>query len=598
MSGPRQDAPEIAVTQLVPTQQDTVDNEDQVDDAVSQGGTQVGDSPNAVTFSDESLAYPYPLDNSSQSMDYEATPAIAIEEPIPRPSAEGATHPHTQPTEKGLGGTQSGTLQHLGPWNSKARDAAVLPGVAECGLSGAEAPREIVNQHREPWMDALTMPSKVVTCGPPWEQNQGGHNCSTPHLMAHPTWPRCKCNCTPSSSADPPDQTTQIKVSTPQTNTYVACADGLAGTANTGAQTSQPNLDNNASARKRKEEEQAEPQGMCAHKTPPHQSPRKMITHNKHPCVHSQTQKSASQDQSRYLHSIGSSKVDLQPTPQATNQQEDRQTGQDPYTHAITAVYMPVWGINILRGSTQGSTQPKEVQSRRWMLEPHMLWPTHKVLPNQILGHPEAVAIGPQAKEKTTHQATGMHVHVDVPDPNAATTMDRTPPGAAYLINYQTYTGPHDLTQSPGGITGTRRARLTTSEIDENSKALEGTMTQPRWSDTPEEVDPRETEASRFRKDEADGLFEGVSEEENMDELKAGTRCYYKAADGKTQAATISKVHHDDPPPYYTIQLKDGAERSTVRARLIPAQEEGTIIELIHTPPPSYTQLCKPSSLL
>ena len=53
------------------------------------------------------------------------------------------------------------------------------------------------------------------------------------------------------------------------------------------------------------------------------------------------------------------------------------------------------------------------------------------------------------------------------------------------------------------------------------------------------------------------------------DVLEQGLECTYTdAQSGQTCTVTILKVHHDDPPPYYSIRMPDGNERETVRERL------------------------------
>ena len=53
------------------------------------------------------------------------------------------------------------------------------------------------------------------------------------------------------------------------------------------------------------------------------------------------------------------------------------------------------------------------------------------------------------------------------------------------------------------------------------------------------------------------------------DVLEQGLECdYTDAQSGQTCTVTIIKVHHDDPPPYYSIRMPDGNERETVRERL------------------------------
>ena len=77
----------------------------------------MGDSPNAVTYRDEWLAYPYDIrvNDTSQYMECEATPAIS-EGSTQGPGPEGATHAQTQPKQRGKG-IRGHTNQHLPtPW--------------------------------------------------------------------------------------------------------------------------------------------------------------------------------------------------------------------------------------------------------------------------------------------------------------------------------------------------------------------------------------------------------------------------------------------------------------------------------------------------
>jgi sRNA-binding protein len=72
----------------------------------------------------------------------------------------------------------------------------------------------------------------------------------------------------------------------------------------------------------------------------------------------------------------------------------------------------------------------------------------------------------------------------------------------------------------------------------------------------------------------AEGQAEGQAEAEVA--LLEGTACLYLDAGGTARAATITRVHMDEPPPYYTIELADGGggrtEKQTVRTRLVPTE--------------------------
>ena len=53
------------------------------------------------------------------------------------------------------------------------------------------------------------------------------------------------------------------------------------------------------------------------------------------------------------------------------------------------------------------------------------------------------------------------------------------------------------------------------------------------------------------------------------DVLEEGLECAYTdAQSGQTCTVRIIKVHHDDPPAYYSIRMPDGNDRETVRERL------------------------------
>ena len=50
--------------------------------------------------------------------------------------------------------------------------------------------------------------------------------------------------------------------------------------------------------------------------------------------------------------------------------------------------------------------------------------------------------------------------------------------------------------------------------------------------------------------------------------LTKDSRCWYTRG-GARKLCRVINVHHDDDPPYYTVEM-DGVERSTVRAYLTP----------------------------
>ena len=56
--------------------------------------------------------------------------------------------------------------------------------------------------------------------------------------------------------------------------------------------------------------------------------------------------------------------------------------------------------------------------------------------------------------------------------------------------------------------------------------------------------------------------------------LPKKSKAWYVSAGGSTVLVDIANVHYDDEPPYYTIHLADGVERSTIRSRLTPASDE------------------------
>ena len=56
----------------------------------------------------------------------------------------------------------------------------------------------------------------------------------------------------------------------------------------------------------------------------------------------------------------------------------------------------------------------------------------------------------------------------------------------------------------------------------------------------------------------------------NINYKKGDNVLYINKNTGKTEKAKIIKVHYDDNPPYYTINLADGGERETVIERLKP----------------------------
>ena len=59
-----------------------------------------------------------------------------------------------------------------------------------------------------------------------------------------------------------------------------------------------------------------------------------------------------------------------------------------------------------------------------------------------------------------------------------------------------------------------------------------------------------------------------------LPELRKGSRAWYTDVQSAQRlVVTIAKVHYDDPPPYYTISLPSGVERSTLRTKLVPLVE-------------------------
>ena len=56
--------------------------------------------------------------------------------------------------------------------------------------------------------------------------------------------------------------------------------------------------------------------------------------------------------------------------------------------------------------------------------------------------------------------------------------------------------------------------------------------------------------------------------DESLSVLVPRSRAWYTMPDSTRTVCIIVKVHHDDSPPYYTINLEHGQERSTLRSRL------------------------------
>ena len=56
----------------------------------------------------------------------------------------------------------------------------------------------------------------------------------------------------------------------------------------------------------------------------------------------------------------------------------------------------------------------------------------------------------------------------------------------------------------------------------------------------------------------------------NLPEIKNGARCWHRKA---KEWCRVVKVYYDDHPPYYSVQMADGSERATVRARLETEEE-------------------------
>ena len=77
--------------------------------------------------------------------------------------------------------------------------------------------------------------------------------------------------------------------------------------------------------------------------------------------------------------------------------------------------------------------------------------------------------------------------------------------------------------------------------------------------------------------DHSDSTEAPAAEADMRSVLPMGARCWYTRGGGKT-LATVLKVHHDDEPPYYTVEM-EGAERSTVRSYLTPLTPAEDAIE-------------------
>lgn len=72
------------------------------------------------------------------------------------------------------------------------------------------------------------------------------------------------------------------------------------------------------------------------------------------------------------------------------------------------------------------------------------------------------------------------------------------------------------------------------------------------------------------------------------DVLEEGLECTYTdAQSGETCTVKILKVSHDDQPPYYSVRMPDGKERSTVHGRLS---------RQVASPPPSESEASDPAT--
>ena len=75
--------------------------------------------------------------------------------------------------------------------------------------------------------------------------------------------------------------------------------------------------------------------------------------------------------------------------------------------------------------------------------------------------------------------------------------------------------------------------------------------------------------STRSRKKKA----KAQAEEDELNHLPVipqGVRCWRRR---ENELVEVVKVYYDDLPPYYTIRLGDGSERSTIRARLQTIEE-------------------------
>ena len=56
--------------------------------------------------------------------------------------------------------------------------------------------------------------------------------------------------------------------------------------------------------------------------------------------------------------------------------------------------------------------------------------------------------------------------------------------------------------------------------------------------------------------------------------IPTGSKCWYEPVKGLEMIEVkILKVHYDDTPPYYTIELPDGTEKQTLRGRIDSLEE-------------------------
>ena len=99
---------------------------------------------------------------------------------------------------------------------------------------------------------------------------------------------------------------------------------------------------------------------------------------------------------------------------------------------------------------------------------------------------------------------------------------------------------------------------------------------QARGGETEPECIAKQTKKKRAKKASSGGqlLPEGSENESalaaSLPVLAPGDRVWHKASN---EMVDVVKVHHDDPPPYYTVRTAAGLERSTIRTRLETVHE-------------------------